>query len=63
MPIGKFLYFGDFAEIPVAVLLFAWLALADRGLAAAPEFARPRSARASQANSTTATGITAKSPK
>ena len=39
MPIGKFLYFGDFVAIPVAVLLFAGLALADRGLAAAPTWA------------------------
>ena len=39
MPIGRFLYFGDFAVIPVAVVLFAWLGLADRGLAAAPTFA------------------------
>lgn len=39
MPIGKFLYFGDFAVIPVAILLFGGLALADRGLAAAPAFA------------------------
>ncbi|MGO4873030.1 MAG: sterol desaturase family protein [Roseiarcus sp.] len=36
MPIGKFLYFGDFVAIPVAVLLFAGFTLADRGLAAAP---------------------------
>jgi len=36
MPIGKFLYFGDFVAIPIAVLAFAGLALADRGLAAAP---------------------------
>jgi len=35
MPIGKFLYFGDFAVIPVAVLLFAGVALFDRGLEAA----------------------------
>ncbi len=36
MPIGKFLYFGDFGVIPVAVLLFAGLTFAERGLAAAP---------------------------
>ena len=35
MPIGKFLYFGDFAVIPVAVLPFAGVALFDRGLEAA----------------------------
>lgn len=39
MPIGKFLYFGDFAVIPVAVLLFAGFTLADYGLAAAPTWA------------------------
>jgi sterol desaturase/sphingolipid hydroxylase (fatty acid hydroxylase superfamily) len=39
MPIGKFLYFGDFVVIPVAVAIFAALALADRGLAAAPAWA------------------------
>lgn len=35
MPIGKFLYFGDFAVIPAAVLLFAGLSFADRGIEAA----------------------------
>jgi sterol desaturase/sphingolipid hydroxylase (fatty acid hydroxylase superfamily) len=39
MRIGKFLYFGDFAVIPIAVLLFAAHALADRGLQAAPAWA------------------------
>ncbi len=39
MPINKFLYFGDFAAIPIAVLLFFYLALAARGLAATPELA------------------------
>jgi sterol desaturase/sphingolipid hydroxylase (fatty acid hydroxylase superfamily) len=36
MSIGKFLYFGDFVAIPVAVLLFAGLTLASRGADAAP---------------------------
>lgn len=36
MRIGRFLYFGDFAVIPFAVLLFAWLAFSDRGLEAVP---------------------------
>jgi sterol desaturase/sphingolipid hydroxylase (fatty acid hydroxylase superfamily) len=36
MPIGKFLYFGDFVVIPIAVVLFAGLAFADRGFEAAP---------------------------
>src|ERR1700739_1340308 len=39
MPIGRVLYFGDFAVIPVAVLPFAWLALSGRGLEAAPAWA------------------------
>jgi sterol desaturase/sphingolipid hydroxylase (fatty acid hydroxylase superfamily) len=36
MPIGRILYFGDFAVIPVAVALFAGFALAHYGLAATP---------------------------
>ena len=32
MRIGRFLYFGDFAVIPFAVLLFAWLAFAIAAL-------------------------------
>jgi sterol desaturase/sphingolipid hydroxylase (fatty acid hydroxylase superfamily) len=39
MPIGKFLYFGDFVVIPIAVLLFAGFAFADRGFEAAPAWA------------------------
>jgi sterol desaturase/sphingolipid hydroxylase (fatty acid hydroxylase superfamily) len=39
MPIGRFLYFGDFAVIPIAILLFAGFALADGGLEAAPAWA------------------------
>ncbi|MBV8663981.1 MAG: sterol desaturase family protein [Hyphomicrobiales bacterium] len=39
MPIGRFLYFGDFAVIPAAVLLFAWLAFSSQGLDAAPVWA------------------------
>ena len=38
MRIGKFLYFGDFLVIPVAVLLFAWAAYAAGGAAAIPEW-------------------------
>ena len=42
MPIGKFLYFGDFAVIPAAVLLFAGFSFSDRGLEAAPAWALSR---------------------
>jgi sterol desaturase/sphingolipid hydroxylase (fatty acid hydroxylase superfamily) len=38
MPINKFLYFGDFLAVPVAVLLFGWLAFAARGFAAAGSY-------------------------
>jgi len=38
MRIGKFLYFGDFAVIPIAVLLFGWAACRTGGLAALPEW-------------------------
>jgi sterol desaturase/sphingolipid hydroxylase (fatty acid hydroxylase superfamily) len=38
MPIGKFLYFGDFAVIPIAVLLFAGVSFVNGGLAAAPDW-------------------------
>jgi sterol desaturase/sphingolipid hydroxylase (fatty acid hydroxylase superfamily) len=38
MPIGKFLYFGDFAAIPVAIAVLAYLAFSVHGLAAAPDF-------------------------
>jgi sterol desaturase/sphingolipid hydroxylase (fatty acid hydroxylase superfamily) len=38
MPINKFLYFGDFFAIPVLVGVFATLAYAALGLAAAPKF-------------------------
>src|ERR1700758_4848963 len=39
MPINKFLYFGDFAAIPVAIAVLAYLALSARGLAGTPDFA------------------------
>src|ERR1700733_3116767 len=39
MPINKFLYFGDFAAIPVAIAVLVYLALSARGLAGAPNFA------------------------
>jgi sterol desaturase/sphingolipid hydroxylase (fatty acid hydroxylase superfamily) len=38
MPIGKFLYFGDFVAIPVAVALFAYLAFSAHGLYVIPEW-------------------------
>ena len=38
MRIGKFLYFGDFVVIPIAVLLLAAAAYVAGGLAAVPEF-------------------------
>jgi sterol desaturase/sphingolipid hydroxylase (fatty acid hydroxylase superfamily) len=38
MPINKFLYFGDFFAIPVALAAFAWLAFETRGHAAAPAY-------------------------
>ena len=38
MQINKFLYFADFYVIPVLVVMFAALAYAAHGLAAAPEF-------------------------
>ncbi len=38
MPINKFLYFGDFFAIPVALAVFGWLAFATRGLAAFPAY-------------------------
>ena len=39
MPINKFLYFGDFFVIPVALAALAVMAFGARGLAAAPAFA------------------------
>jgi len=39
MPLGRFLYFGDFTVIPAAVLLFLGFAFAERGLDAAPDWA------------------------
>ena len=39
MPINKFLYFGDFAAIPVAIAVLVYLALSARGLAGTPDFA------------------------
>src|SRR4051812_6814378 len=36
MPIGKFLYFGDFVAIPIAVALFGYLALSRHGFYAIP---------------------------
>ena len=39
MPINKFLYFGDFAAIPVGIAVLAYLALSARGLAGAPDLA------------------------
>ena len=38
MPINKFLYFGDFVAIPIAVVFFLYLALIGFGLDALPEF-------------------------
>ena len=38
MPINKFLYFGDFLAIPVAVTVLTYSALAAGGLWAAPDF-------------------------
>ena len=38
MPINKFLYFGDFVAIPVAVIVLAYFALAPGGLWAALAF-------------------------
>jgi sterol desaturase/sphingolipid hydroxylase (fatty acid hydroxylase superfamily) len=38
MPINKFLYFGDFLAIPIAVLVFAFLSYRAAGFAAGPEF-------------------------
>jgi hypothetical protein len=38
MPINKFLYFGDFFAIPVAVAVLAYFALAARGLRGSPDF-------------------------
>jgi sterol desaturase/sphingolipid hydroxylase (fatty acid hydroxylase superfamily) len=38
MPIGKFLYFGDFGAIPIAVALLTYLALSAHGLRAVPEW-------------------------
>ena len=42
MPINKFLYFGDFAAIPVAIAVLAYLALSARGLAGTPDLASVR---------------------
>src|SRR4051812_46428451 len=38
MRINKFLYFGDFLAIPVALALFAWCAFAGRGAAAGLQY-------------------------
>jgi sterol desaturase/sphingolipid hydroxylase (fatty acid hydroxylase superfamily) len=38
MPINKFLYFGDFVAIPIAVLVFAYLSHRAGGLSGLPEF-------------------------
>ncbi|MDE3176605.1 MAG: sterol desaturase family protein [Pseudomonadota bacterium] len=38
MPINRFLYFGDYIAIPVALAVFFYLAFFPLGLAAAPEF-------------------------
>ena len=38
MPINKFLYFGDFLAIPVAVAVLTYSALAAGGLWAAADF-------------------------
>lgn len=38
MPISKFLYFGDFIAIPIAILVFSSLSYRLSGFAAAPEF-------------------------
>lgn len=38
MPINKFLYFGDFFAVPIALAVFGWLAFVPRGLAAAPAY-------------------------
>jgi sterol desaturase/sphingolipid hydroxylase (fatty acid hydroxylase superfamily) len=38
MPMNKFLYFGDFAVIPFATLLFAYLSYRHLGFDGAPEF-------------------------
>lgn len=38
MLINKFLYFGDFFAIPVAMAVFAWMAFATRGASAFPAF-------------------------
>jgi sterol desaturase/sphingolipid hydroxylase (fatty acid hydroxylase superfamily) len=38
MRIGKFLYFGDFFAIPIALAIFIWLAWRAAGVAAAAEF-------------------------
>jgi sterol desaturase/sphingolipid hydroxylase (fatty acid hydroxylase superfamily) len=39
MPINKFLYFGDFVAIPVAVAVLTYFALTSGGLWAVPDFA------------------------
>jgi sterol desaturase/sphingolipid hydroxylase (fatty acid hydroxylase superfamily) len=36
MRINKFLYFGDFLAIPVALAVFAWFAFAAEGMASGP---------------------------
>lgn len=38
MPINRFLYFGDFLAIPVAVTVFTYFAFAAGGLRLAPDF-------------------------
>jgi len=38
MPINKFLYFGDFVAIPIAIFVFVYLSHGATGLAVWPEF-------------------------